>query len=90
MPPWAKGLQDSVAIPCLAWNARSSRWANPGCSSIWFTAGTTLDDSISRSRLACVKLDTPIERARPSSFISTMARQASRNFALPATGQWIR
>ncbi|MNV70983.1 hypothetical protein D3C71_1639740 [compost metagenome] len=33
-PPCAKGLQDSVAIPCLAWNARSSRCANPGCSSI--------------------------------------------------------
>ena len=45
---------------------------------------------INRLRLASVKFDTPIERARPSCFISIIARQASRNLSLPATGQWIR
>ncbi|CFP60934.1 Uncharacterised protein [Bordetella pertussis] len=54
------------------------------------TAGTTPVSSTRRRRLAIVKLDTPIERARPSSFIATMARQASTNLSLPATGQWIR
>ena len=77
-------------MPWRSWKARSSRCANPGCSSIWFTAGVTPESLINRLRLASVKFDTPIERARPSCFISIIARQASRNLSLPATGQWIR
>ena len=39
--PWASGLQASVAIPWSACQARSSACWRRGCSSIWFTVGSS-------------------------------------------------
>ena len=65
--PCPSGLQASVAIPCSACQARSSAWWNRGCSSTWLTVGTVSVSRSSRSRSSMRKLETPIERARPSS-----------------------
>src|SRR4051794_13481472 len=64
--PCAIGAHASVAIPCSRSYASTSRFWKNGCSSTWFTAGTTSHVSASRSRCAAWKFETPIERARPS------------------------
>ncbi len=64
-------------MPCSACRARSAACGSCGCSSIWFTAGTTVPSARTRRRCAGWKLDTPIARARPSAAIFSSARQVS-------------
>ncbi|ODU25528.1 MAG: hypothetical protein ABT15_25930 [Pseudonocardia sp. SCN 73-27] len=73
--PRPSGLQLSVTIPCAARNSRSAAWGKEGCSSTWLTAGTTPVSSASRVGCASVKSETPIDRIRPCSRSSIMARQ---------------
>ena len=87
--PWPRGLHDSVTIPLSSWNLRSSACWKVGCNSIWFTAGTTPVASMIASRLARVKLDTPIDLARPASRKPIMAFQVAMK-SLDWTGQWMR
>ena len=63
-----------------------------GCTSIWFTAGTVPVSAASRCRCGTWKLDTPIERARPSLANSSSACQVetkSPSYRV-GSGQWIR
>ena len=65
-PPWAIGDHASVAMPCSAPYARTSSLVKNGCTSTWLTAGMTSVSRARRRRWCGVKLETPIERARPS------------------------
>ena len=58
-------------MPCVSPHARTSALPKYGCSSIWFTAGTTSASAASLSRCSIWKLETPIERARPSGLNSS-------------------
>ncbi len=73
--PWAIGDQASTSMPCRIEAARASSLAKYGCTSIWFTAGTTPVSATTRSRCAGWKFETPIERARPSSTNEASVRQ---------------
>ena len=61
--PWASGLQASVAMPCSACRARSSRCCRHGWSSIWLTAGVTSVSATSRSRCSALEVGDA-DRAR--------------------------
>ena len=90
--PCASGDQASVAIPCDSPYVRTSVFWKAGCSSIWFTAGTTSLVAASRSRWSISKFETPIERIRPSRWNSTSTCQVS-SYGAPSSlgiGQWIR
>jgi hypothetical protein len=70
-------LQLCVTMPCSAWNCRCGRCPNQGCISIRCTAGVVPVASFRWVRWAEVKLETPVERTRPSSRTSITARQVS-------------
>jgi hypothetical protein len=88
--PWPSGDHASVTTPCAAWNERSGSWVRRGCSSTWFTAGTTPVASMISVRWFGWKLDTPIERTRPSAASLVNAFQVSVNRPRAGVGQWIR
>src|SRR5215207_5269821 len=61
--PLASGDQASVTMPSSALVARTSSLPRYGCTSIWFTAGTTSASCTRRRRWDTWKFDTPMERA---------------------------
>ena len=86
----ASGLQASVAMPCSACQRRSSACWSQGWSSTWLTVGRVEVSRSSRSRSSIRKLETPIVRAPPSSWIRSKARQVSTKRSSVGIGQWIR
>ena len=65
-PPWAIGDQASVRMPCSDPYAADLVVVKYGCTSTWLTAGTTSVSSANRRRCGTWKLETPMDRARPS------------------------
>lgn len=88
--PWPSGDQASVAIPRSACTARSPACGKSGCSSTWFTAGTSSLSAASRSRSAGRKFDTPTALARPLAAISSKVFQMATKSSRIGRGQWIR
>ena len=58
--PWAIGDQASVTIRGSAAAARAASLPKNGCTSIWFTAGSTPLSSMIRFRWAGSKFETPM------------------------------
>jgi hypothetical protein len=73
--PLAIGAQASVAMPWRASAPRAASLPKKGWTSIWLTAGTTPVASMIVCRWSGSKLETPTERARPSSWSSVRVRQ---------------
>ncbi|MBC7441234.1 MAG: helix-turn-helix domain-containing protein [Ramlibacter sp.] len=72
--PRASGDHASVRMPWAASYARTADCCSHGCSSTWLMAGTTSVSASRRSRWWVWKLETPIERARPSARRVSSAR----------------
>ena len=75
----------------------SLRWGQKGWHSTWHTEMGCLAYALMASILAAEKLETPMERTRPSSTSASIASHVSLMDGLSAspthpvtTGQWIR